>query len=132
MPQCMYASVPQRMPIARLGLIHYTMPSHIRTPFSKSLVNVWVRVYACMRVCMRVYVRVTKGGLKACACLHVSVCICVCHTHIHTLTCRQAHTDACVDIQIHLRQVYLYVNARISMQYWWWVVSMHVQAFLHV
>ena len=29
-------------------------------------------------MCMRVYVRVTKGGLKDCVCLHVSVCICVC------------------------------------------------------
>ena len=38
-----------------LGLIHNTMPSHIRTPFSKSLVNVWVRgmhVCACACVCM--------------------------------------------------------------------------------
>ena len=43
MPQRMYASVPQCMPIARLGLIHQSMPSLIRTPFSKSLVNVWVR-----------------------------------------------------------------------------------------
>ena len=36
-------TVPQCMPVARLGLIHHTMPSLIRTPFSKSLVNVWVR-----------------------------------------------------------------------------------------
>ena len=79
MPQRMYASVPRYMPIARLGLIHNTMPSHIRTAFSKSLklVNVWVgSMY--MYVCMHVYVRVTKGRLKACVCLHVSVCICVC------------------------------------------------------
>ena len=47
MPQRMYASVPQCMPIARLGLIHNTMPSHIRTPFSKSLVNVWVHSCVC-------------------------------------------------------------------------------------
>ena len=71
MPQRMYASVPQCMPISRLGLIYNTMPSHIRKPFSKSLVNVRVRgMYVC--------VHVTKGRLKACVCLHVSVCICVC------------------------------------------------------
>ena len=92
-----YASVPRCMPIARLGLIHNTMPSHIRTPFSKSQVNVWVRLCmfcACACKFMRAYVRVTKGGLKACVCLHVSVCIyaCVsvfvcfvCHTHAHTI-----------------------------------------------
>ena len=52
MPQRMYASVPRCMPISRLGLIHHTMPSHIRTPFSKSLVNVWVRGMACVCMCV--------------------------------------------------------------------------------
>ena len=56
MSQRMYTSVPRCMPIARLGLIHNTMPSHIRKPFSKSLVNVrvrgmYVRVHACVCVC---------------------------------------------------------------------------------
>ena len=56
MSQCMYASVPRCMPIARLGLIYNTMPSHIRNPFSKSLVNVrvrgmYVRVHACVCAC---------------------------------------------------------------------------------
>ena len=51
-----YASVPRCMPGARLGLIHNTMPSHIRTLFSKSLVNVWmcgmyVHVHACVCAC---------------------------------------------------------------------------------
>ena len=71
MPQCMYASVPRCMPIARLDLLHNTMPSHTRTPFSKSLVNVRVRVCACACKCMCVYVHVTKGELKACVCLHM-------------------------------------------------------------
>ena len=62
MPQSMYAKVPRCMPIA-LGLIHNTMPFHIRTSFSKSLVNVWVR---CMYV--RVYVRVTNGRLRLSTC----------------------------------------------------------------
>ena len=57
-----YVSVSRCMPIARLGLIHNTMPSHFQTPFSKSLVNVW-----------RVYVRVTKGGLKACVCVNARI-----------------------------------------------------------
>ena len=35
-PQRMYASVHRCMPIARLGLIHNNMPSHIRSPFSNS------------------------------------------------------------------------------------------------
>ena len=73
MSQRMYASVPRCMPIARFGLIYNTMPSHIRKPFSKSLVNVLV-----CGMYVRVYVRVTKGRSKACVCLHDSVCICVC------------------------------------------------------
>ena len=66
------------MPIARLGLIHNTMPSHIRKNFSKSLVNARV---ACVYVCacayksMHVYVRVTKGLIES---LHLSTCECVC------------------------------------------------------
>ena len=63
-PQRMHASVPRCMPIARLGLIHHTMP----LPYPNTLlqkpcqcVGVWCN--------MRVYVRVTKGGLKACVCL---------------------------------------------------------------
>ena len=74
MSQRMYASVPRCMPIARFGLIYNTMPSHIRKPFSKSLVNVWV---------CGMYVSVIKGRLKACFCLHdmyvyacVSVFVC--------------------------------------------------------
>ena len=56
MSQRMYASVPRCMPIARFGLIYNTMPSHIRKPFSKSLVNVWVcgmyeRVHECVCAC---------------------------------------------------------------------------------
>ena len=43
MSQRMYASVPRCMPIARFGLIYNTMPSHIRKPFYKILVNVRVR-----------------------------------------------------------------------------------------
>ena len=43
-----------------------------------------------MCVCMRMYVRVTKGRLKACVCLHDSVCICMCKcicvsTYAHTI-----------------------------------------------
>ena len=68
-----YASVPRCMPIARFGLIYNTMPSHIRKPFSKSLVNVWVR-----GMYVRVYVRVTNCRLKACVYLLDSVCMCMC------------------------------------------------------
>ena len=94
MPVC--PECPRCMPIARLGLIHNTMPSHIRTPFSKSLVNVWVRLCMFVRVhvnvCVCMYVSHMLGGLKACVCLHVRVCICVCkcmracvmHTHART------------------------------------------------
>ena len=83
------------MPIARFGLIHI----YIAFPYPNALLQracqcVGACVYAC--ACgMRVYVRVTKGGLKACVCLHVSVCtcvckcmhacVCVCHTHAHTI-----------------------------------------------
>ena len=62
-------------------------PPHpnIQTPFFKSLVSVWVRVY----IYVRVHISVTKGGLKAYICLHVSVYACVsvfvCHTHAHTI-----------------------------------------------
>ena len=55
MPQCMYASVPRCMPIARLGLIHITMPSHTRSPFSKSL------------------------QLSMCGCVVWHACVCACH-----------------------------------------------------
>ena len=49
----MYASVPRCMPIARLGLIHNTMPSHIRTPFSKSFINICGRLvwHVCVGAC---------------------------------------------------------------------------------
>ena len=82
MSQRMYSSVPRCMPIARLGLIYNTMPSHIRKPFSKSLVNVRVRgMYVHVHAC--VCVRVTKGRLKACVCLHDSICMCKCQrTHM--------------------------------------------------
>ena len=64
MSQRMYAGVPRCMPIGRLGLIHHTMPSHIRTPFSTSLVNVWVRGMACVCMCVS-----QRAELKACVCL---------------------------------------------------------------
>ena len=47
-------------------------------PKALSMCGACVSVCACACKCMRVYVRVPKGGLKACVCLHVSVCICVC------------------------------------------------------
>ena len=82
MPQRMYASVPRCMPIARLGLIHNTMPSHTRTPFSKCLVNVWVRGKY-----VRVHACVTKGRLKACVCLHVSAV----YACVSVFMCQRTH-----------------------------------------
>ena len=66
-------------------------------PFSKSLVNVCVHV--------SVYVRVTKGGLKACVCLHGSVCICVrkcicVSTHAHTIRWIESWV-VCINASIH-------------------------------
>ena len=76
MSQRMYASVPRCMPIARLGLIHHSMPSHIRTPFSKSLVNVWVRgmyvrVYECVCACHKVQIESLR--LSTCECMYMRV-----------------------------------------------------------
>ena len=57
-PQRMHVCVPRCMPIARLGLLHNTIHSHIPTPFFKSLVNVWVRVHVSVCVYMCVSQRV--------------------------------------------------------------------------
>ena len=43
------------------------------SPKALSMCGLRVCMYVRVHVDMRVYVRVTKGGLKACICLHVSV-----------------------------------------------------------
>ena len=90
-PQRMYASVPRCMPIARLGLIHYTMHAF---PYSNALrqkpcqcVGAWyvyVRVHASVCACH-------KGQIESLS-LHVSVriymyvCTCICaSTYAHTI-----------------------------------------------
>ena len=77
MPVC-----PGCMPIARLGLIHNTMPSHILTPFSKSLVNVWVcgmyvRLHVCVCACHKAQIESLR--LSTCECMYMCVlCVNVC------------------------------------------------------
>ena len=87
MSQRMYAGVPRCMPIARFGLIYNTKPSHIRKPFSKSLVNVlvrgmYVRVHACVCACH-------KGQIECLRLSHdSSICMCKCicvSTYAHTI-----------------------------------------------
>ena len=65
-----------------------------------------------MCVCMRVYVRVTKGRLKACVCLHVSVCICV-YKFICVSMYAHAHNNGGLKVEYKPSYKHTCINASI-------------------
>ena len=70
--------------------MHITMPSHIRTPFSNSLVSnvrvrargMYVRVHACA-VCACHKGQIESLRLSTCECMYMRICV---STYAHNVT----------------------------------------------